>query len=486
MIHILLVYVFGTLSSSVSAIPHTTSLCLDSNYESFVNTSIDTHKWNACRWSHQDALFDQGNPYFRFAQLEHDSAQKEIPESARFDITFRCQHVSEDICKKAENAFKKAGQIISDVVLFREPVRVNATLVSFCAVGNECGKKMMTLGGSSPARAMPLLSNDGLLRLYPQALVKQFGLADHPAYASYDILSVFNADAPFWFEEDDTPISSNEADFTFVVLHEFMHGLGFYSGWNQYISSNALTPDPSPFLANQLLSLMNPITNIVHPSQFLESAMDKFIGVLEQNHDKTLAGSHHMISDLTRHLNRIQASSLAELTASSDFLVAKDMYQHSITPGSLGVFISTEEPLLLETGLDPFQPGSSISHVSFEKYTNTPDFLMRFMQDRGLSLTSAIERGGGNGPIGPLLLRVLEQLGYSTTKNPEVIPPLLIFQNDINMSIKESTRANGGLKQHTNQSDPKESSTHKIQFTASHISFSVFSLVIQYLFLHFF
>jgi hypothetical protein len=25
-------------------------------------------------------------------------------------------------------------------------------------------------------------------------------LQDHPAFAEYDILSVFNADAPFWFE----------------------------------------------------------------------------------------------------------------------------------------------------------------------------------------------------------------------------------------------------------------------------------------------
>ncbi|KAI8372654.1 hypothetical protein EDC96DRAFT_438776 [Choanephora cucurbitarum] len=347
---------------------------------------------------------------------------------------------------------------------------------------------MMTLGGSSPARAMPLLSNDGLLRLYPQALVKQFGLADHPAYASYDILSVFNADAPFWFEDDGIPINPNEADFTFVVLHEFMHGLGFYSGWNQYISSNALTPDPSPFLANQLLSLINPITNIVHPSQFLESAMDKLIGVLNHDDDgKIRTSSHPMISDLTRHLNRIQASSLAELTASSDFLVAKDMYRHSVTRGSLGVFLSPdEEPLLLETGLDPFQPGSSISHVSFERYTNTPDFLMRFMQDRGLSLTSAIERGGGKGPIGPQLLRVLEQLGYSTTRNPQVIPPLLIFQNDINMSIKESAKTSGGLRPHTNQLDTKESSAYKIQLTVSPISLLVFSLVFQYLYLYFF
>ncbi|RCI05098.1 hypothetical protein CU098_005077, partial [Rhizopus stolonifer] len=366
--------------------------------------------------------------YLRFPSSEDPNDTQ--PQSAPFDIAFRCYHVPDEICQKAERAFKKAGEIIASVILFRESVRVNATLMSFCAVGNECNKKMMTLGGSSPARAMPLVNDDGLLRLHPQALVKQFGLSDHPAFAPYDILSVFNADAPFWFEEDGLAIGPNQADFTFVVLHEFMHGLGFYSGWNQYISSKALTPDPSPFLANQLLLLMNPMTNAIHPSQFLESAMDRLMGILNYDQQgKTPTGTQTLISDLTRRLNQIQASTLSDLADSSDFSIAHTMYQYATTPGSLGVFVSSEEaPVILETELQPYQPGSSISHVAFKEYTNTPEFLMRYMQDRGLSLSSAVERGGGNGPIGPLLLRILEHMGYSTVDKPNVIPPLLIFQ----------------------------------------------------------
>ncbi|KAI8394091.1 uncharacterized protein BYT42DRAFT_30326 [Radiomyces spectabilis] len=56
------------------------------------------------------------------------------------------------------------------------------------------------LGGSSTTRSIPLLSDDGMLRMHPQALVKQFGLNRHPTFAPYDIQSLFNADAPFWFQ----------------------------------------------------------------------------------------------------------------------------------------------------------------------------------------------------------------------------------------------------------------------------------------------
>ncbi|CAO3653892.1 unnamed protein product [Mucor hiemalis] len=334
---------------------------------------------------------------------------KKPTASTPLNISFNCLHSDLEICGKAERAFKKVGKMISDVILFKEPVRVNATLTSFCETANECGEHMMTLGGSSPARSMPLLNSDGVLRLHPQALVKQFGLPDNPAFSPFDILSVFNADAPFWFEEDGVPIGSNQADFSFVILHEFMHGLGFYSGWNEYVAAQALTPDPSPFLANQVVLLVNPNTNAIHPNQFIESAMDRLIKIIKLNNNSVSIP----ISEYTKKLNRIQASSLAELVTNPGFDEAKEMGKISTEPESMVIELDSEEnePIVLETSLRPFQPGSSISHVSYANYTHTPDFLMRFMQDRGLSLEEAVKRGGGNGPIGPLLLRVMEEIG---------------------------------------------------------------------------
>jgi hypothetical protein len=163
-------------------------MCLDSNFDGFLYNDRQRHSWVPCQQ-------ERGMSYLRFPTFYESTKRK-----SSFDISFQCLHVPDAICQKAKRAFQNAGDTISQVVLFKEPVRVNATLMSFCKVNDECGQGMMILGGSSPARAIPLLNDDGLVRLHPQALVKQFGLPDHPVFAPFDILSVFNADAPFWFE----------------------------------------------------------------------------------------------------------------------------------------------------------------------------------------------------------------------------------------------------------------------------------------------
>lgn len=162
-----------------------TPMCLDAPAE-YMGSPIP-FEWSPC-------------PHQQHTQQRRSFLRSSSSNSALFDISFQCLHTEPHICGKAERAFKKAGETIANIILFKEPVRVNATMMSFCLVNNECGKNLMTLGGSSPARAIPLLNNDGLTRLHPQALVKQFGLVDHPAYAPFDILGIFNADAPFWFE----------------------------------------------------------------------------------------------------------------------------------------------------------------------------------------------------------------------------------------------------------------------------------------------
>lgn len=170
-------------------------MCLDTNFDSFVYTNHQKHSWVPCKWQKRNLS------YLRFNQ--------NTLSKSPFDISLQCFHVSDAVCQKAKRAFENAGKIISDVIHFKEPVRVNATLMSFCQMNNECNKGMMTLGGSSPTRAIPLLNDDGLTRLHAQALVKQFGLPDHPAFAPFDILSVFNADAPFWFEVNFCSFVSN-------------------------------------------------------------------------------------------------------------------------------------------------------------------------------------------------------------------------------------------------------------------------------------
>ena len=168
--------IFILILLHVAAVTCTKSLCLDQTDP----LSINSRQWIECPFvSHQN--------------------EKRSSQSAPFTVTFHCFDLAPDDCIKAERAFKKAGDMLSSYIVFNEPVRVNATLVSFCKQLTQCDDNS-TLGGSLPLRSMPLMNRDGVVRLHPQALVKQLQLRHHPAYAPFDIQSLFNADAPFWFD----------------------------------------------------------------------------------------------------------------------------------------------------------------------------------------------------------------------------------------------------------------------------------------------
>ncbi|RUO96404.1 hypothetical protein BC936DRAFT_142097 [Jimgerdemannia flammicorona] len=395
-----------------------------------------------------------------------------------FQIDFTCGADSA-LCLKARNAFKKAGEIISGVVLFSEPINVNASFFHFCQQINDCGNNnfitlvpsapplpcppsvlrnflspwnflyfhvanmylevyidlhhfhfqheeshylLLYIGGSYPARTVPIQDSDGIGRFYPQGLVKQLNLKNPPKYGLYDITSMFNADAPFYFTEDGQ-ITNTQSDFLFVILHEFMHGLGFYSNWNDYINQvpQALTPDVTPLDTGDPTVNINPYAQMTFAG-FYESVFDRYMVTLP---DLTYT------SQITRALNAFNGGIgtkyagfdvfFSYLVKSPQYQKAQQMYKTSVTAYDLGFLPANgttfQDAIILETSLNPFSEGSSISHVDYRHYTNTSDFLMRYMQDRGVTLQDAVTRGGG-GPIGPRLLQVLESLGYATINNP--------------------------------------------------------------------
>lgn len=189
MMILFLVLFYGFVYTQVFCYPFTVPMCLDTVPDI---SRKDHTEWVPCPLTKTDT-----SSFLRLPRTEQTTTKY---TSAPFNISLTCLDTTPQVCQKAERAFQKAGEMISQIILFKEPVRVNATFMSFCTMLSECNQGIMTLGGSSPARAMPLLNQDGLFRLHPQALVKQFELTDHPAFAPFDILSIFNADAPFWFE----------------------------------------------------------------------------------------------------------------------------------------------------------------------------------------------------------------------------------------------------------------------------------------------
>lgn len=201
-----------------------------------------------------------------------------------------------------------------------------------------------------------------------------------------------------------------------------MHGLGFYSSWNDYLdfTPTSLTPDLTQFDTN----LASPaiINGPVTFNGFYESAFDRhlvflpnltFTTTLTKQLDTFDGGIGTKYTDIDSYYT-------AFLT-SVQFQQGIQMMQICTTARNLGFMpyngSTIDDVLILETSMKPFLEGSSISHVDLTTYSQTSDFLMAYLQQPGFTLQQAIARGGG-GPIGPRLLRVLSSLGYATSDNP--------------------------------------------------------------------
>ncbi|KAG9298266.1 hypothetical protein G9A89_002754 [Geosiphon pyriformis] len=349
---------------------------------------------------------------------ESPSLQKrEIDSKNMLQITFTCGINDQEKCNKVQRAFTTAGGIITATLMLHVPILVNATFLNFCDAkssvvvntgpAGSCGGSnvgSLTIGGAAPTRTIPMQDEDGKERLYPQSLVKQFNFTKHRAYAGFDITAQFNAIADFWFDDDSYPIGPNQADFLRLILHELMHGLGFISSWDDYLNRTpqALTPELNP----------DPVD---FQFKFIEYAFDQYMVIIPQS-EKASAYTdiQNSFADRVRFAFNTLEGFTAAFFQSPEYQSAKKMFQFGITPKNLGFLPKgNSEVVLLETSLNPYQLGSSISHVDFETYGGTSDFLMRYSQDPGVSLQDAILMGGNysGGPIGPKLRLILETLG---------------------------------------------------------------------------
>ncbi|CAJ0824094.1 1354_t:CDS:2 [Entrophospora sp. SA101] len=337
-----------------------------------------------------DCLFVKGEPKFVKNQAGDDKMIK-------FNIT--CNFPEKlGFCDKVTKNLDTTGKIISDVIKFSEPIT----------------------GG------------DGVVRLYPQSLVKQFGLATHPEFLPSDIQAEFNSDQEYWFEDDVTPINQNQTAFVLLTTHELMHGLGFLSLWRPRFSAKNVT---------ELVPFPNFIDAPTPPAiifnGFFESIFDRFLIVSE---------SGTALSSFIAELNTFatigtQFDSLddfyAKFKASPQYVKATEMLKYSTTPLSLaflakGLDFKTIVPdktandslYYLETSIVPYKAGSSGTHVSLYLYEKTSEFIMVYLINPGRGVKDAIKDGGNyvGGAIGPKLKSVFESMGYTTADNltPEI------------------------------------------------------------------
>ncbi len=343
-----------------------------------------------------------------------------------FQFDFSCGVPDQVLCKKAENAFKAAGEVIATIINIVTPIKVNATFTDFCKALQECGGEI--LGAASAARTIPLLDDDNMVRQYPQALAKQFLLSPEPEWGPFDIQAFFNAEASLFFKEDGN-IKLNQFDFEYIVTHELVHGLGFASSWNNYFGQlqifNALTPDPS------FLDVVTDINQPVKFTGFEETAFDKYMVNTRSTEPKRMSEFTQQINsfvEIGKDFPSVQEL-LIDFMNSSEFQITQSLLLDAQTPKTMAFrpqnANSTDDLVFLETNIEPFRVGSSISHVDIVTFNNTPDFLEVFNAKRGQSLDQILASTGGQFPIGPKLKGVLETLGYASADNPNPYKPKL-------------------------------------------------------------
>ncbi|RHZ51261.1 hypothetical protein Glove_481g16 [Diversispora epigaea] len=332
-----------------------------------------------------------------------------------FHVDINC-YSNAILCKKIKKAFDDAGKEISKVLKLKKKIYVNATFESLSF------SERNTLGSTYPTRSVFLISDDKITRLYPQALAKQFSLKTHPEYNKYDINSRFNADFSWWFKADNKKIKPYQYDFSVVVLHELIHGLGFISSWDNsletdvYQYTTGLTPYYY-FYGNKF-------------DGFIENIFDRYLKVIENK--KKIPSSYYTaqlnksIPPMTPFYTRLEFTN--KVKSSPQWKYAKLVLKAATTNNSI-VFTpakrtSWNQDIYLETSLKYFDAGSSISHVSQLKYRKTSDFIMTWQQFPGQTLEYFIQRGGNyKSPIGPRIISILESIGYATDTHPNPVKP---------------------------------------------------------------
>ncbi|RHZ48315.1 hypothetical protein Glove_553g48 [Diversispora epigaea] len=329
-----------------------------------------------------------------------------------FQVTHNCS-ASVALCNKIKVAFNDAGKELTKILKLKQIINVNSTFTSLAPT---------TLGSAYSARYVPLISDDKITRLYPQALVKQFCLNPCPEYNAYDISARFNSDFDWWFRTDNETIKSDQYDFYAVLLHELIHGLGFISSWSNSLetldnrNTTGITPD------------FGYSDNIF--SEFSEYIFDRYVKFIRNNVVCTS-------TDYTFQLNKAVENGtsfndysefVTKMKSSPQWKYAESALKCATTNDSMyftpAKDTSWNDKIYLETSFNPIVSGSSISHVSDERYEPTEDFLMTYSFAPGESLEYLIQKGGNyKSPIGPRILSILESIGYETDTYSNPIKP---------------------------------------------------------------
>ncbi|CAG8694645.1 24072_t:CDS:2 [Gigaspora margarita] len=324
----------------------------------------------------------------------HDVGINPGASTNMFDTSFTCDPTtSQTTCDKAKESFEKAGEIFTSVLSLNTPIRINASLIPLS-------------DDTTLARLIPLKCKDKKIRNFPQSLVKQFQFSTHPEYAAVDIVAVFNSKCNFYFEGDPT-ITPDQIGFLELIVHEIVHGLGLVTNWKPLLNSKTVS-ELTPAL--NLTSNSDSTQPVVYYG-FIETIFDSFIVT---NAGDKFSNFTEQLNDFTPYGTKFQDQSafISSFINSPEYNISQMVLSYSQTAYSM-VFLADphSELIWLESNINPYSKGSSISHFSMEIYDNTTDFLMTYIQHPGRSLETALQQNNATCIIGPKLLYLLETIG---------------------------------------------------------------------------
>ncbi|KAJ3175937.1 hypothetical protein HDU87_005601 [Geranomyces variabilis] len=386
---------------------------------------------------------------------------------SQFEITFSCPDSSPAICQYAQNSFERAGVYISSMITISTPIKVHATFKSFCNNQSldSCSSRNI-LGAAAPVAYFPArpttsvaVANSPLAAswfLYPQALVKQLHHDAPLEYASFDILADFNADIKtWWFKDSPTPIVANQTDFDFVITHELTHGLG----WDTSLLSfdqvfTDVASKTTPYVAPSMYFHGSTGKPVADAWTFLTS----FDALIKDNNGRAV----------TDYLTPVQAwwgsappsdgdepnvltSIISQFEASGTPFSAAAALAKTIIAAPRSLKVNTNTSLFtVDDGKNTgFSSGSSITHLDYTRYENTPDFLMLPYDNdgRGVPLMDLVKKNGGTGVYGPETLQVMANMGWGTGGQPSSVSLTIGtgFQIGDTLSAAVKVRGGGGV-----------------------------------------
>ncbi|KAI8905941.1 hypothetical protein EDD86DRAFT_173799, partial [Gorgonomyces haynaldii] len=333
-----------------------------------------------------------------------------------FVFDFNCT-VSQSVCDSAKKGFERAGELISRSIVISESIVVQANFRSFCNGAQKCNEANTIGLATSAARFPAKRSPSAPVLYYAQALAKQVQKDQPLVYNKYDILADFNADYPFYFPDQKTPIQPNQVDFIFVVAHELTHGLGFDSGWIDYaVIFPTFTRDNS-YIAPLLFS-NGPTQNTAKVLQFepLDNYDQYLINANNKEPVQVLADSifkfqkrNVLISDFISSFER----------SGSPYTSAQAM-RSLVKKGSKTVAFLTNDGKSVGLTTGTYEQGTSLVHLDYDDNWQTPDFLMipQLRNLTGKALDDIIRQNTGgkglpNGGIyGPNTRSIMNTMGW--------------------------------------------------------------------------